>query len=324
MQERIDVFIPSSKNPHTLSQCLISLSKQHYKRFSVIIVGKKKEQAIINLINQYKSLRITYFAQTGTGLVAAANQALKSAKGTIFVRIDDDVAVDRNWSKAIMETFTNNEGVAGVTGPTLLSAEGIHARDFTNFVEKIKRKKTLTDKILYKIYIQYVCENKLFRVSKFLKSGVFTIGANFLKGRRSKFFQVDYLEACNFAVRTALLRKVGGFDVVFSKGLGDYHEADAAFKIKKLGYRLVFNSRMKVLHKTELDISTVRPDAYHRIKNFIVFYKRHIGIKNIDTLLRFSTYLLLQNIYYTYKFLTSGRADQLGAIAGTFAGLFSK
>ena len=322
MALKADVFIPASKHALALKTCLDSLKTQSVKDFRVIVVAKKDNEEIRQLIKKY-NLKIDYYIQEGYGLVGAANTALKKAKTSIFIRIDDDVSVSKNWLKAILETFRNESKIAGVTGPTLLSPQGLKSRDSISYFTSTP-KNIIVSRFLGKLYYGYIMEGKALAVSRFFKSGAFSIGSNFKKSLLIKPREVENLEACNFAVKAKYILKFGGFDRTFERGLGEYHEADLAMKIRSIGKKIIFNPKAYVNHNIELDPPMVRTDSYNRIKNFIIFYKRHIGVKSLDYFFRFMSNIIFQNAYYIYKFVKTGKLDLLGSIPGTISGLFYK
>lgn len=318
-----DIFVPTSNRLNALNHCLNSLNDQSLKDFKIYLVGLKKDSNIKKLIQQFKNLKIIYFIQKDKGIVNAANEALKKAKNKIFIRIDDDVILDKDWFKQIVHTFKLSPKIGGVTGPTLMNEQDIKARDVTAFLDKFKHKQNYLFRFLHFLYNDYLYEKKVDHVSQFLESGVFTLGSNYSTSLSiKKMTSVNNLEACNLSCRTKLLRAIGGFDEIFSKGLGDYHEADVALKIKDLGYQLIFNPKAKLHHNVEVGaINKSRPNSYHRIQNFIIFYQRHFKIKNINQLTKFLVNLVLQNSYYTYKCFTTGDLRQLTSFPGTLVGL---
>lgn len=319
MAAKADIFIPTSKQPISLKSCLDSLNKQSTKDFRIIIVAKVDLQEIKDLIKKY-NLNIVYLVQKNRGLVNAANTALTKSRSTIFIRIDDDVTVSKNWLKEILATFDSSKNIAAVTGPTILSIKGLKSRDSMAYVTS-KPKRNLISRLLDKLYYQYIMEGKARKIGLFFKSGAFSIGSNFKSSLSAKRQAVQNLEACNFAVKRRYIFKFGGFDRTFELGLGEYHEADLAMKIRSVNKKIIFNPKAYVNHNVEFDSPSVRPDSYNRIKNFIVFYRRHIGFRNIDYFLRFFSNVLFQNGYYVYKFIKSGKLSFLGSIPGTFSGL---
>ena len=310
------ICIPTTRSSHAIYECLDSLEAQSNRSFQVILVTKVKAPKRMSRAKIY-SFPITVMKQKRDGLVGAMNDGFDKTTTEYFIRIDDDVVLDTGWFNNIIKPF-DDQKVGGVTGPTLIDDIRRDERDVFSFLKKIEK-----NILLKKLIIEYLYEDKLYEVSTSLPSGVFTLGSNFAKYIPKKSIMVNNLEACNFAVRTQLLRACGGFDEVFINGLSDYHEADIAMKIQKAGYSIVFHPKAITHHNIKRGIHDTRPNAYHRIQNFIRFYKRHFIIDSLDDLMRFSTNLLVQNCYYMYTGLKRRDISQLGAIPGTIKGLLS-
>lgn len=321
---KVSVFIPTYNRADTLERCLRALNKQNFKNFEVIVVDNHSTDQTSKIVNDYsQKILVAYFNQITPGIVDAANEALKKARGELFVRIDDDVLLSKNWLKEIVETFDSDPKIGGVTGPTIVPGKGLGARDLTAFNLRLKESNNFILKIFRKIYFDYFLEGKADEPSRFFRSGAFSLGSNFKSSLKiKKNLEVDTLEACNWSCRTKLLKKVGGFDEKFSKGLGDYHEADIPFKLRKMGYKIVFNPRARLVHNiVGGKVAKVRPSSFWRTQNFIRFYFRHIKPNNLDKFLRFLLYLAFINFYWVYKFFTSGKPSALGGVLGTPVGL---
>ena len=318
---KANIFIPISRNTESLNRCLASLAKQTDSRFSVIAVSLTDDDEIKKLLNKHLKNYLV-LVQTKPGLLHAATLALNHAKDDIFIRIDDDVVTDPDWLRSIFKTFEDTS-VGGVTGPTIVKEELQGGRDLFSFLHHFSSSSNLILKFISFIFTSVIYEGKLNEVSQFARSGAFTLGSNFEETvsqiKHSK--SVDNLEACNFSVRRILLERFGGFDQTFSHGLSEYHEADVACKITEAGYQNIFNPKAKVWHNVEKSEDT-RGDSYHRIQNFIIFYRRHLAQPNIMSWLRFLLYIKMQNAYYIYLFLKTGKWELLGAIPGSIVGLF--
>jgi len=317
----ISVFIPTGKRVASLGRALASLKSQTYKNFEVIVVDYKSNEDFTKLIDSYTaSLNIKVVHQTEKGLSQAANLALEVAQGEIFIRIDDDVVMDTGWLEAVYTTLTSDEKLGGVTGPTVVPTEYTVNRDLFVF-EKQLREGTIFWKLVGKVYFKYFMEGTPRRVSHWFKSGAFSLGSNYVEALQEPLQEVTNLEACNFCVRTALLRQVGGFDSSYT-GVGEYHEADAAFKIRDLGYKLVFNSKVSVNHCPSQDgFFNDRPNSYSRMLNFILFHSRWLKVDSLDAFFKYLFYLVFLNAYYVYLAITRCQVIQLMAIPGTVVGL---
>lgn len=319
---RLTIFIPTLNRGEAIRPCLDGIAAQSIADFEVIIVDGGSSDETSSIVNQYRDrLALRWIVQDG-GLVSAANAAWKLAKGDIFVRTDDDAVPDPDWSRNILRTFDSDPAIGGVTGPTVVPESLREGRDLMLINDRLSRMRGSLSRLVSAIYHGYVMEGRPFEVSRFFRSGAFSLGAGYpdclkFTGLRS----ADHLEACNMSVRKSLLDRIGGFDVAYA-GIGDYHEPDVAFKIAALGYRLVFNPDVRVQHRPGfIGMRTVRPDSFQRSMNFILFYLRHIRLNSLDKLVRFSVYLAFQNVYWLYKAIMARDVRPLGGVAGTLVGL---
>ena len=290
--------------------------------FEVLIVDGGSTDDTLNIVNQYREyLDLRWIAKSG-GLVSAANAAWNAAHGDIFVRTDDDAVADPDWTENILQTFDSDPSIGGVTGPTVVPEGLREGRDLTFINDVLSRTRNPLLRVASAIYYGFIMEGRPFEVSRFFRSGAFSLGAGYPACLQLIGMQpADHLEACNMSVRKSLLDRIGGFDLAYG-GIGDYHEPDVAFKIVALGYSLVFNPNVRVQHRpTFIGMRKARPDSLQRSMNFILFYFRHIKLNSVDKLVRFSVYLALQNLYWLYKAIISRDIRSLGGIAGTIVGL---
>jgi len=317
----ISIFIPTGNRAKSLKKVLDSLSIQTYKKFEILIVDYKSTDETPIIISDYvNKLQIKFIRQEKKGLVGAANLALKKAKGKFFIRTDDDVIMKPYWLEAIYETFRKNKKIGGVTGPTVVPKKYLLNRDLFSFENKFQTGGAFW-KIVGYIYINYFMEGQPYRVSHWFDSGAFSLGSNYASALKEPVQDINNLEACNWSVRTKLLKQIGGFDDSYG-GLGEYHEADAAFRIQKLGYKLIFNPKIFLNHCPSQDGFFIdRPSSYSRMVNFIVFYLRYIKPNSVSKLIKFLSYLSFINCYYIFQSIKHRQLSQLGALAGNISGL---
>lgn len=320
---KISVCIPTKNREKSIGKMLATLTNQSYRNFEVLIIDGGSNDKTIKIAKSYKKkLNIRIYNKKG-GLIPQMNKGLKVAKGEIFVRTDDDVLTTRNWLKTIYKVFEINKKVGGVTGPTVIPKKYALSRDLFFFQKKLKNG-GLFWKLISKFYYGYIMEGDPYRVSHWYKSGAFSLGNNYKSARKKKKQVVNNLEACNWSVRTKLLKKVGGFDPAYS-GIGEYHEPDASFKIKKLGYKLMFHPKAEVNHCPSIEgFFNERPLSYPRMINFIIFYKRHIKLDTLNKIFHFSAYLVFQNLYYTYQAISKKQIGLLACYPATLIGLLFK
>ncbi len=318
---KVSIFIPTGSRAQSLQDTLLSLTKQTYRNFEVIIVDYKSKDATPEVIKKYsKKLHIKVLHQTTKGLAKAANMALKNARGSVFIRTDDDVIMDSGWLQAITKRFQSDAVVGGVTGPTIIPASHKQYRDLFAYQSKFKKSSFLW-RIIGSIYFKIILEDDPYRVSHWFKSGAFSLGSNFPKAKKIKAREVDNLEACNLSVRTKILRSIGGFSERYGT-IGDYHEADTAMRIKKAGFKLIFDPKASLQHLPSRDgFYNDRPGSYDRTKNFMLFYLTYIKPNSVDKFLRFMLYIAFMNVYYFYTAIRLRQWKQLGSVPGTIAGV---
>lgn len=317
----ISIFVPTGNRAESLKRVLNSLVNQTYKNFEVIIVDYKSKDNTFAVIKRFrKRLKIKLIKQRQKGLSLAANMALRKSEGDIFIRTDDDVEMTPGWLEAINGTFISDNKIGGVTGPTIVPKKFISNRDV--FVFNIKFKQGFFWHLIGRFYFNFLMDGQPYKVSHWFDSGAFSIGTNFTASLKEPSQETNNLEACNFAVRADLLRKIGGFDQVYS-GVGEYHEPDAAYKIKELGYRLIFNPKAALFHCPSQDgFFNDRPASYPRMCNFLSFYLKHIKLDSPRKFFKLSGYILFQDCYYIYQGIILHQYKQFGALPASVMGFY--
>jgi len=320
---RISVVVPTFNRCESLKRLLDSLTKQNFADFEVVIVDNNSSDGTPQLVKEYeKKLSIQYVQQKGEGFIDAVNTGLEKSRGEIFLRTDDDAQVSPEWLAAINRTFGSATDIGGVTGPVNIAQGYLQNRDLFFFQEKLKHGNALW-KLIGKFYYDYLMEGKAYAISKDLRCGTFTFGANFISpGSVSSAIEVDHLEPCNMALRADALKKVGGFDEQFV-GTADYSDTDVVYKIKKLGFKMIFEPSAVVWHyQSKQGFFSERFHAYNRVENFMRFYFRHFGPDSLDKALRFAAYLFFLNGYFFYLAFSTGNVYALGSFPATLFNFF--
>src|SRR5574343_809294 len=268
--------------------------------------GKMKASIVICTLNRPKQLALVWddlmkqtykdfeiIISTEKGITNAMNSALKEASGDIIIRLDDDVRVPKTWLGEIIEVFKDPK-VGGVTGPTIIPDELKKNRDLFRF-------DTMPEPFRW-IYINYFHEGNPYKLAKMNKCGAFSLGSNYEWARKlGAVRECDYLESTNYCLRTDLVRQLGGWDVKFD-GVSEYFEQDMVYKIKKLGYKMVYNPKAYIHHMVNTGGSYgQRFGVYSRVSNWIRFCFRHLlPYSTIESRLRLYSYFIFQCLYYAY------------------------
>ena len=320
MPLKLSVIICTFGRSKSLNACLKSLTEQTLgpADFEAIIVYPKTDQESERVVRQYADkLDISIIVDPWDGLATARNLGWKKAKNEIVVWLDDDAIASLNWAKSILETFEKDPEIGGVSGPTIIPENLLGNRDIFSFYKNGGKLN-----FLGKIWAWLFLDNRPFEIGKLFKSGAWSPGSNFLQCLKiNGLKEVDYLEACNMALRKDLVEKVNGFDLNF-KGTAEWCEIDLAQKVKKLGYKLVFNAEVRVDHcLSQQGAFPRRTAARERMENFFRFYFRHIFKPRPDYILKFSCYVLFLNAYWLIKTFRTGNINWLSGWTGTIIGI---
>lgn len=205
---------------------------------SLVILSENPPQSLLDDINNQTYRDFEVIIAKEKGIVRAMNNALDKAKGDIFVRIDDDVKLPEFWLEEIVKSFEWKADfspgavnyyyeVAGVTGPTLVPSELQDNRDSIKFAKKLMANR----------FFRWLMDGSPEAPAKIFNCGAVSYGSNFAHCiEDGKKYEIDHLEGTNWAMRTHLIKAVGGFDPKFD-GVAEWYDDDVVFKIKKMLYR---------------------------------------------------------------------------------------
>lgn len=122
-------------------------------------------------------------------------------------------------------------------------------------------------------------------------------------------------------IRRKLVKKVGGFDYGY-RGIAEWCELDLAQRVKALGVRLVFCSKVRLDHYVSRGgVFNLRSGAKDRMENFLRFYFNHIFRLRWGHFWRFCLYLIFLNGYWIYKAFSTRNLDWVGGNIGMITGM---
>ena len=257
---------------------------------SVVICTRGTPTKVIQFLRDQTFRDFEIIIATEKGMMNAMNSALKQARGDIFVRVDDDVKIPSTWLALLVGSFKDHD-VAGVTGPTYVPKERRAFRDSIRWAENPKG------------LLKWLYDGNEFKPGGIRRCGCVSYDSNYQErflGRGLHLpFECDHLEGTNWAMRTDLIRKVGGYDPKFD-GVCEWFDTDIEQKVKKLGYRFLYNPYAYLYHLLEQgDHYNERFDGFGRIKNFIRFNWRHARWRFFEP--KFYIYLIIWFFYFVGK-----------------------
>ncbi len=206
----VSVIVPTYNRGKPLCDAIKSLFKQDYPNFEIIVVDQstKKFPEKERFLKKYQN-RFSYLALSTPSLPGARNFGISKARGEIVLFCDDDVRVKERWIAAHANNYLDPK-IGGVTGRVV----------------------TLGQKI----------EPNHRKVGKISPWG--TVNGGFSSTIRQ---EVENVVGCNFSWRKEILEKAGGFDENFI-GNALREETDLALRIKKFGWRIVFDPKAELTH----------------------------------------------------------------------------
>ena len=126
---RYSLILATLNRPKELKECLMSLEKQKYKNFEVIIIDQSKTDDTEKAVYAFATLDIKYFRVDFTGLSIARNYGLKYAQGEYFCLLDDDAVYREDY-------LSNAESYLEDSQKQILSGRILSNEDFrTPFVK---------------------------------------------------------------------------------------------------------------------------------------------------------------------------------------------
>jgi len=309
----VTVCIPTYNRQEDIVSLLRALQIQSFKAFEIVVVeGGDIEKTKLVKERFNDALFIRLYAQKNRGLVNARNEAWKKARGKIVALIDDDVQPSTNWLKELVKIFATANDIGGVGGPSIIPKELIFRRDLASWLlSENSIIKTMVKTVHFKIFLG----NEPFVINRFFDTGAFSIGSMIPRiiDKLDSLLEVDYLDASNMCFSKNILEEVGGFDCDFA-GVGDYSELDLCFRVKKHGYKLLFNPQAIVYHcPSEKGVFEMRSDTYYRSRNLLLFYNRYFHLN-----FKFILYLIFLCSYYVNKALSTKNKSWLGGIKGIY------
>ncbi|MEY9967922.1 GT2 family glycosyltransferase [Streptacidiphilus sp. MAP12-16] len=119
----ISVVVGTHDRPMMLRDCLDSILRVEYPDFEVIVVDNAPHsEDSARMVRERYPGRVRYLREPIAGLSRARNRALAAAGGRIIAFADDDTLVDPAWLAATAETFAESAAIGCVTG-LILAAE---------------------------------------------------------------------------------------------------------------------------------------------------------------------------------------------------------
>ena len=232
-----------------LKKCIDSLSNLTVKPYEIIVADSNSTDGTGRLKDAYP---IRYISIGHKNRQVARNAGISVAEGEIIAFLDDDVVVDEEWLKRLLQPYSDSY-VGGVGGRVIPYGE---PKDFFHPVKHSE-------------------------IGKVRKNGM--VLGNFDTPTPEQI-EVDTLQGCNMSFRKELLLKTDGFDENF-EGNCFRDDTDLCFRVRNLGYKLIYQPKALVWHMYKGRIAEkswiywyVRNNTYFYFKNIFPEAKSHLPL----------------------------------------------
>ncbi|MBI4225968.1 glycosyltransferase family 2 protein [Candidatus Roizmanbacteria bacterium] len=282
MKVDFSIIILSYNTKDLTEKCLTSLfkiiSKNKAIRTEIIVVDNASTDGTIENLkfqsrlnrDKNKNLRFRLILnKKNLGYPKGNNQALKIAKGKYILFLNSDVIIDDLDFEEIMSYLENHPRIAVLTVKVKLSDGNIDPAAHRGFP-------TVWSSFCYFIGLEDLFKNVPF-VNRIF--GRYHLPHLNLR----EIHDIDSPSGAFYLTKKDILKKVGGFDESFFM-YGE--DLDLSFRIKKLGYKIVYYPRFEVLHlKSASGLEKKDPHTrlearYHFFEAMEIFYKKHYEKKH--------------------------------------------
>lgn len=210
----VSIIIPTCNRPFLLKHCIERVRAQPYPRKEIIVVDSSSNNESEAVVAQYPEVISVRIRGQRDNRPQAKNTGMTYASGDIIAFIDDDSMVLPGWLETVVDIHRDD---------TIGAAGGRVLRQPIPYCDQ----ESGSPRMIVKPSGRVVWE-----------------GAELVSKER---VDVDHLISCNVSFRRDALEQVGGFDPNYTiTSLRE--ETDICLRVKKAGWRLVFEPAMAVIH----------------------------------------------------------------------------
>jgi len=248
----VSVVVPTCGRTPLLGRALDSFAALDYPSYEIIVVDNAPHDpttARFVAKRATRDTRVRYTSEPRAGVTHARNRGLAEAEGEIVAFADDDVTVDRQWLRALVDGFTDKD-VASVTGEVLAyeleTPAQIWVEQYGGFGKGSQRCRFDRDGY------ERAEEGTVHRVAA-------------APGSLYPYLPGAYGSGANMAFRTDVLRQLGGFDPLLGSGdaVRTGEDIDVLMRLVLAGHTLLYEPAAIVWHSHHRELSALRRSVYH-------------------------------------------------------------
>ncbi|MDO8621280.1 MAG: glycosyltransferase [Candidatus Levybacteria bacterium] len=226
MKIKLSVIYVYYNTPEELSASIKSLEQACAEiSYEVVIVDNNSPKSITEEIYNRPNLRIIK-NKVNCGYGKGLNQGASVAKGEYLLLANPDVKFAANSIKYLLGKMESNSKI-GVIAPQLIGEK-------ENILQSISGMPYLSQSLFAFSFL-----------GKIWRKNPFSAKYHNINLDRNKEQEVDVVGGACMMVKKSIFDKVGGFDERFFMY---FEEADFCFRIKKMGYKILYFPKTKATH----------------------------------------------------------------------------
>lgn len=304
---RISVVVCTKDRHSDLKECLLSLARQDFSDFEVIVVDGGTDQRTRTLVESFGFRYLEQKKHTKITNVtgAARNVGIRNSVGEIVAFIDDDAVATSCWVSSLHNAYAQH-GVAGVGGPVMPLGHSDRRRPATYaspFVRAVFRAVIHED------------PGDPSKVGMVYPSGAVVANYHTLVDQ-PRF--IDAFLGTNMSFQKSWLVTIGFFDEHIS-AYGIRDETNVCLEIVETGGRLLYVPKAIIYHKMARRSSSAAPVQLYQtyFTDFYFLFKHRAHFSMTRFLIReciLMTWLLSKSLFkqsdgQAWKYALRGRID---------------
>lgn len=272
---KISIIIVNYKTREKILRCIESVIKQTKNvSFEIIVVDNEGDTTLERKLKLFEKIKYVK-TKANLGFGAGNNLGAKVAKGEYLFFLNPDTEIKENAVEGLYKLIETNK-TYGAVAPLLIDS------NLKPFETQSRKEITPLSAIFSFSFLRKIFPNKSIYNDVFLKTL-----------NKKDFFEVDAIPGAAFMISKDLFNRINGFDEKFFLY---FEENDLSRRIKKLGFKLLINTKAKVVHFVGQSTKNLENASKVFEKSRFYYLRKHFGLLKAsftEGIIRFNKYSCL-------------------------------